>query len=327
MFFLIGRTLFLTAGISLLACSATATGQEEVTPSKEYRCDKYRGDLAVFGRLTTTKPGIQLDQALVKLTRNGGDTLIDSADKDGRYCIRYSSGPDISRLSFEDGDLTCVEQISGSRSHYINKVLDNNCAQGRASVTLVGSNTTAAILTSAVAKKFWMLQAVLSNTSGGTLQIASFQFERESSKQGQSTSARDVIVPVDPEIVEVLVARQKSSVCLLCVGPVTLLQIPFHAHASDTEAYIRRHALRVNDIISDGQSEMKLIFVDKSKVPADKLQTGGLGNLVIRATKLTKAGESTLSTPISAENSVGSIARPVNERDADSVTIAVAKVK
>jgi hypothetical protein len=147
-----------------------------------------------------------------------------------------------------------VEQISGSHSHYINKLLDNNCAQLQASVTSLGPNTTGLILTSAVAKKFWAVLAVLSNTSGGTVQVMSFQFEHQTSKEGQFASASDVVVLVDPDMVELVAAHQKSSVCLLCVGPVSLFQIPLHVHASDAEAYIRGHALRINDIIPDGQS-------------------------------------------------------------------------
>jgi hypothetical protein len=325
MSFLMGRTLVLVVGISLLTSVRPAAGQEQITQSG-YPCDKYKGALAVFGSLTANKPGIQLDQAHVKLTRNDGDALIVNVEKDGRYCIRYSKGPDIVRLSFEAGETTCVEQISGSFSHYINKVLDNKCALLQASVTLLGPNTTGLILTSAAAKKFWVVQAVLSNTSGGPLQVVSFQFEHQTSKQGQFASASDVIVPVDPEIVELLAARQKSSVCLLCVGPVTLFQIAHHAHAGDAEAYIRSHALRVNDIIPDGRSAARLIFVDKFKMPADAPQPGALGTLVIRATKWTKAGDSTLSTAISAENSVGRIAQPGSEQDSENAITTVVQV-
>jgi hypothetical protein len=324
MSFSMGRTLLLVIGISLLTAARPAAGQEKITP-EGFPCDKYKGDLVVFGRLSATKPGVHLDQAHVKLTRNGGDALTVDVEKDGRYCIRYPSGPDIARLSFEAGETACVERISGSHSHYINKLLDNSCAQLQASVTSLGPNTTGLILTSAVAKKFWVVLAVLSNTSGGAVQIVSFQFEHQTSKEGQFASASDVIVPVDPDMVELVAAHQKSFVCLLCVGPVVLFQIPLHLHAGDAEAYIRGHALRINDIIPDGQSAAKLIFVDRSKMPADASQPGALGTLVIRATKWTKAGESTLSTTISAENSV--VAQPGIERDSEGVITTVAQVK
>lgn len=324
MSFLIVRTFLFAIGLSLLACARSAAGQEKITPT-DYPCDKYKGELAVFGRLTTTRPGVQLDQARVKLKRNGGDTLIVDADKEGRYCIRYPSGSDIARLSFEDGEITCVDQISGTSSHYINKVLDNDCALLRATGTELGPNTAAIILTSAVAKKFRVWQVAVSNSSGGVLQIVSFQFERETSKQDQSVKASDVIVPVDPDMVELVAARQRPSVCLLCVGPVTLFQIPIHAHASDAAAYIRSHALRVNDTIPDGQGEAKLIFVDKSNIPNNISQPGALGTLVIRATRWTKAGESTLSTVIAGEKSAGSFAHPGGD-SAGNIT-ALAKIK
>jgi hypothetical protein len=170
-----------------------------------------------------------------------------------------------------------------------------------------------------------VVQANMSNTSGGMLEIASYQFEHETSTQGQSAKAADCITPVDPDMVALLVARQKSSVCLLCVGPVNLVQIPIHPHASDAEAYIRSHALRVNDIIPDGQSEMRLIFVDKSSMPKDMTQPGALGTLVIRATKWTKSGDSTMSTAVVGENSVGSIAHP--DADSAGTVTALAEIK
>jgi hypothetical protein len=195
MSFSMGRTFLLLLGISLLTVARPATGQEKITP-EGYPCDKYKGDLVVFGRLTAIKPGVHLDQAHVKLKRTDGDALTVDAEKDGRYCIRYPSGSDIERLSFEAGEITCVEQISGSYSHYINKVLDNNCAQFGGYFTSLGPNTAAPVLTAAVIKKFGVLQVVLWNTSGGTLQIVCFQFEHQTAKQAQSAGAFDVIAPL-----------------------------------------------------------------------------------------------------------------------------------
>ena len=48
----------------------------------------------------------------------------------------------------------------GSHSHYINKVLDNNCAQFGGSFTSLGPNTAAPVLTAAVIKKFGVLQVL-----------------------------------------------------------------------------------------------------------------------------------------------------------------------
>ena len=215
MSFSMGRTLLLLLGISLLTVARPATGQEKkrrrITPVTSIKA------ILSFSQIRPQPSrGADLDQAHVKLKRTDGDALTVDVEKDGRYCIRYPPGSDIERLSFEAGEITCVERTSGSHSHYINKVLDNNCAQFGGSFTSLGPNTAAPVLTAAVIKKFGVLQVALWNTSGGTLQIVSFQFEHQTAKQAQSAGASDVIVPVDPDMVELVAARQKSSVCLLC---------------------------------------------------------------------------------------------------------------
>jgi hypothetical protein len=328
MSFLMGRSLLFVVSLLVLVSARPAMGQQESISSDKYPCEeKYQGELAVFGRLTS--PGdVPVEGANVVLTRKGGDARFARTNSQGQYCIRYSAGPDIASLWFGHRDSTCVQQISGNKSHYINKILDNNCVPLRSSATVLGSKETATILGSTLAKNVGVCQAAVSNMSGGMVQVASYQFEREVSAQGKvSSGSPEVITPLDPSIVELLAARQRSSVNLFSFGPVSLIRIALHPHAGDVEAFIRDHALRLNDIIPDGYTEQKLIFFDKSKISPDKWQTGGLGNLVIRANKLTRVAESAPSSTISIPGSLGSLGYSGTDLNSPGAITAVAEVK
>lgn len=343
MLFIIFEGLLLVLSFSLFASAQLPTTQQdaakqnELSPPAEYHC-KGKGTLAVFGRLTDPKGKDKgIDGATVTLSRSDTDAITTHTDDQGRYCIRYSAGADITSLWFEDREASCVEQISGSRSHYINKLLDGRCSALKASVTLLGPKEAADAFGSEVAKRFGVLQLVLSNTSEQALQILSVGFEqgtadREKQANPQSDIRVSDIVPVDPSIVDMVVARQRSSASLFHIGPVSIISILLHDNP-DARIRLANLALRLNELIPSGSSVGRVVFVDRSKLPLDAFETPSqmmhaqtaLGNVVVRANRLMKTGEVKSSGSSAGHEAMGRLADPLgSELGTESVTAVAA---
>jgi hypothetical protein len=313
------RKLLASAVITLLftVLGSVSSGQDTkggeashtVSVPDEYsKLCEGEGPLAVFGKLLDLD-GKARAHAMVSLERNHGAAGDTYTAKDGKYCIRYSPGADITSLYFSDGGATCVENISGNESHYINKLFDKSCSSldGRAQMLSLRESKDAF---DRVAKIYVAIQIVLKNTSGQSIQLLTARFERNESEQsnaasGTSDRPRAVIIPTDTRIVQ-SIEPESRNVGLFSFGPVSIFSFAMHARSERVRSLIADMAIRGNEIIPNGSAVIKVVFVPRSIFPPDSFQDANtfvtaqksLGNLVIVANRLASNGEINETTTV-----------------------------
>jgi hypothetical protein len=281
--------------------SSSKTSQEEdiIRPTDEFkRACVGDGSLAAFGRLIDPSNNQGIKGAQVRLLRYDGFHSDSVTDEEGRYCIRYSAGPDIRSLRFDYRDKSCIENISGQRSNYINKLFGPSCSPMQSHASLFSPEEATDVYGAQVAKEFVPIQVQLINTSAQPVQLLSIRFEPENSVQSQSS---DTIAPVDPGYVFTVASEHNEARSLLRFGPVGFFTL-FSRVRSNTEALVFQTALRSNEIIPANYALTKTVFIAKSQLPTDLTRkpdtSKTLGRLVILANRLTITGgvESSISS-------------------------------
>lgn len=294
----------LSATVAAQTIGKDGTEQAGMTLPDEYlKVCKGDGKLAVFGRLIDQKTGKGKEGAMVTLQRNYGGATTSYTKDEGRYCIKYPPGPDITALWFAADGSSCVEDISGNESHYINKLFDNGCSPFGSHASLLSPDETKMVFGSRVARMMVAIQVVLRNTSGQSLQLLDVSFEptgdsqKEFETQAQlAERSRRGIAPVDSRIVAEL-ASSKRLISLFRIGPVAVFS--FGQSQSNPESLVYQTAFSPREIIPPDTSEVKIVFIPRSYFPADAFSTpmaihkttASLGNLVVVANRLTSNGE------------------------------------
>lgn len=284
------------------------------------------GSLAVFGQLIDPKDGKGIDGAEVSLYRNkAGYPFISYTLGGGKYCINYPPGADITTLRFEKREASCVQQIAGNRSHYINKLFDGSCSALKATASFLGDRETRDAFGSEVAKLFKAVQLTIHNTSEYQFQLASIGLEAKGLPQLASigseakglpltnessiTQSKDEsavrgrqIEGVAPQLVAQIASRHESGLTLLRIGPVGLITLPPRSPA-DSDARVLELDLMSHQLIPAGSSRSGVVFISKSSLPpagggpdpsgthATSLEVSLAGNLLAVVRHVTTLGD------------------------------------
>lgn len=238
------------------------------------------GSLAVFGQLIDPIDGKGIDGADVSLYRNKtGYPYISHTQGGGKYCINYPPGADITTLRFEKREASCVQQIAGNRSHYINKLFDGNCSALNATASFLGDRETRDVFGSEVAKLFKVVQVTVHNNSNYQMQLTSLRLtakEVHPSTQSSTTQSKhESAVPgrqieaVAPQLVAQIASRHESGLTILRIGPVGLITLPPRTPAG-SEVRVLEQDVMSHQLIPASSSRSGVVFVSKSSLP----QTG-----------------------------------------------------
>lgn len=266
------------------------------------------GSLAVFGKLFDPN-GQARSHAMVSVERNYGGEKPTYTATDGKYCIKYPPGPDITSLWFADNGATCVEDLSGNENHYINKVFDKNCASFDGHAQVLGPRESAATFDK-VAEMYVPIQILFRNTLGQPVQVLAAWFEPSGSSEtklasGTSDHPRAAIVPVDARIVASIEPPLRN-LSLFQFGPVAIFSLPLHSRSERVRSLIAETAIRADEIIPNDSAVVKVVFVPRSMFSSDAFKDANsilkaessLGKLVIVANRLASNGQIKHSTTV-----------------------------
>jgi hypothetical protein len=309
-----------TIAMNLLALSVSGAPQSSAPPinlddpatlenllQQNYDCHGLKGKLAVFGTLRD-EHGSPVSPASVQLVVDKVGQRLYPVKDDGTYCIRYDAAKTITALVFslQNYNATCVEQISGDRSHYINKVFDNTCFSKKSpqpTAALLPSETKP-LLGARIARDYLVLQKSIVNSTGEDIRLLAAAFETTlpavtatppiASSQARSPSP---VQPVNSQVLMAMAEPYRDVVSVLRFGPVVLgavLRPP-----SVNEAALQRLAFRENEIVPDQSAVTRLLFVPRSALPLTAYDTAkalgtaisDLGTLVVTAHGLTTGRE------------------------------------
>jgi len=303
--------------IPALSQSASEKAPQKIVPSSDYLCEG-TGNLAVFGKFIDPRIDKGVWGARVSLTFNGGGRYPVPAvtDKEGRYCIKYpySERQEITTLLFEHQGLSCVQQISGTESHYINKLLDSTCSGISAHASAIPANVAGFL--GFLPKEIIPIQLSIVNTSGSPIQVLSTLLEPQGSgspETAKSEAAQNElphlsITPLDAELVSAAVSEKAAGANLLRIGRFALFSI--YPSSRDSGGMFFGMALRQNEIISNNISVTKLIFIPRSALPPNavgglahaSLKQVGAWNISIRAIRLMSTGEAGSTSGLPSSN-------------------------
>jgi hypothetical protein len=276
---------------------------------QQYDCNGLKGKLAVFGILRD-QHGNPVSPATVQLLIDQVGQRLYPVRNDGTYCIRYEATRTITALVFSrpTSDATCVEQISGDRSHYINKVFDNTCFNKKSPQPTVGllPSETKRLLGSRIARDYIAIQKTIVNSTGEDVRLLSAGFETTvfaannatpTTSAQQPRSAPSPVQPVSSQVLMSMAVPHEDLVTVLRVGPVVIGAV--RRRQSVDEAALQRVAFRENEIVPDRSAVTRYIFVRRSALSptaADSDKTlakaiSDLGTLVVIAHGLNTARE------------------------------------
>jgi len=259
--------------------------------------------------LIDANTNLGVEGAEVSLYQDNRRVAFTPTKKDGRYCIRYEGGKEITTLKFDKGKLATVLSISGNYNHYINKLINLNTPM-TAQAHVVPTKTMARRIGPRAANAFIAVQVVLTNVSSQSLQVLSFHFEHPSdiSKGTAETDQNKVSTTMAADIQSVVSAASPRS--LLRVGRVELLSIASGgSHHTCSDIY--EQALRLNEVIPSNSSISRIVFVDRDELPRNVSRDpigvlAALGELVIQANRLTIEGDAKLSAGL-ADATTGTV--------------------
>jgi hypothetical protein len=296
--------VFLVASPAVLAQESANSSQDEEAMlhklASTYSC-KGEGSLVVFGRYLQLNANSPVDHKIsVNFVRNAFDNQTTETETDGRYCFRYKPGLKIIKLEFVDGIKSCIEQISGQRSHLVNKVSGGLCPDEVRS-TLLDHKTSTEKYGAATSSIYYAVVVNPITNSGEIERVRSLDFLTELSLAGKGLVKIPSADPEDVLRVAVTALRRKS---LVSVGPVGLITLSANA-SPDTALRVSRDSLRLNELIPPDFAIHKVVFVEKSRVPTEiaaspqKLQDF-FSHVVILMEKMKSGGETTLSSDLSS---------------------------
>lgn len=266
---------------------------------QKYDCHSLVGKLAVFGTLHDDK-GNSVSPAWVELVVNGVARGAYSVRDDGTYCIRYDPAKTITELVFGRRNFpdTCVEQISGDRSHYINKVFANTCFKRDLPlhISALGHSDTKG-LGSLISREYLAIQMSMVASTREDLRFLTARFETTTSSVNptpvvaspQQNRLAPSIQPVDPQLLIAMAEQQHDLANLLRIGPFVLCAI--QRAPSVNVALLQRLAFRENEIIPSGTAVTRLVFVPRASLSLPSRDTtkglsaaiADLGTLVVTA--------------------------------------------
>jgi hypothetical protein len=235
------------------------------------------GSLAVFGQLINPTDGKGIDGAEVSLYRNKtGYPYISHTQGGGKYCISYPPGADITTLRFEKREASCVQQIAGNRSHYINKLFDGSCSALNATASFLGDRETRDVFGSEVAKIFKAVQITIRNNSNYQMQLTSLRLvakEVAPTAESSTTQSKDEsavrgrqIESVAPQLVAQIASRHESGLTLLRIGPVGLITLPSRSPAGSDVRVLELDVMS-HQLIPASSSQSGVVFISKSSLP------------------------------------------------------------
>jgi hypothetical protein len=275
---------------------------QSVVPSKDYSCTG-KGDRSVFGRFIDPLTGKGIWGAKVYLIFNNyADPDDYVTDREGKYCIHYSDQKVRTTLLFDYQGTSCVAGISGSESHYINKLLDSACSRvtGQAVALPTGIGPFRDL-----PKGILPVQLRLTNETGSAIQILSTTIQPTGTMQtNNSTSLKPGseiqptdISPIDPALVATAAVAGRTGISVLRIGRFSLFNL---SHSGDdSSTLILKLGLRDNEIIPQDSAVTKVIFIAKELLPQPKdtgLPETQVGNVVIRANRIFVEGQTDLAS-------------------------------
>ena len=265
-------------GPLLLQAQTTETLDDPKTLDALLKNQKFKchgtGALAVFGTFRYTTGGEGVYPATVKLNVNKVGITAISTEEDGSYCIRYNPGATITSLIFQQSGATCVEEISGDRSHYINKLLDQKCSKTplqtrSAPLTAEEAKT---VFGNRIAKFYLPVQLNITNDAGEDVKVLSAYFSHNSPSGNAATAQSGVVPdvqPIDPRLLGIP-NRRPEVASLLRIGPFALAAIL----RSDFGTFpIENVVFHPNDVVPDKASAVKVVFVPKSRLTTGNYNT------------------------------------------------------
>jgi hypothetical protein len=253
------------------------------------------------------KAPIPKNQVRVVLARDGKSSEFDMTNEDGEYCIPFQGGAQIKVLYFQSPEMgrTCITELSGERNHIINKILEANCEDAIAQLTVTQATRALAslLLSKNLDKQFEIVQVGYINISDKDVLLLSAGIDRKAgcpaamglaAADQNKESTSNLIRPVDPELVALAAEseRQKGFV-LLRFGPVSLMTINHGAQFESTQLMMQ-HAFRPNQMVPRGASVDLVMFFPRSA--ASEKGTGVASSLHILGRRVpSSAGEGELT--------------------------------
>jgi hypothetical protein len=118
-----------------------------------------------------------------------------------------------------------VQQISGDRNHYINKVFDDTCFQQEYSqnATTLPPSVAKALMGARVARYYLVIQVSLANTAREAVQLLTAQFESIThDSNGQVLTKLSDVQPVDVEFLMATAQPRQNIASIIQFDPVIL---------------------------------------------------------------------------------------------------------